>query len=202
MVDFAATERGVREIRRRSFGSLVLARGKESEGGRSVRIGGLEREGLSGEEIQAGGSVWPVSVGSREENSKGGGRLSGFGIDVAWGRNKLGGPWLSSENTNQGPRGTEAIFGQEPAAGFNKEEEKFSFFRVLPFLPKLQNEHPPFLPCSRGYYSPGDTTTAPYLLHIITTAPLTNIFFLIIIFVLLYIIINIYIGKIKNSNQY
>ena len=75
LVDFAAIGRGVREIRRRSFGSLVLARGKESEGGRSVRIGGLEREGLSGEEIQAGGSVWPVSVGWREKIPKVGGGL-------------------------------------------------------------------------------------------------------------------------------
>ena len=36
---------------------------------------------------------------------------------AAAGRNKSGGPWLSSENNNQGPRGMEAIFDQEPAAG-------------------------------------------------------------------------------------
>ena len=46
---------------------------------------------------------------------------------AAAGRNKSGGPWFSSENTNQGPRGTEAIFYQEPAAGCFEWRERVGF---------------------------------------------------------------------------
>ena len=52
---------------------------------------------------------------------------------------KSGGPWLRSENTNQGPRGMEAIFDQEPAAGCFEWRERlgFRFFQFFLNVPKL-----------------------------------------------------------------
>ena len=43
-----------------------------------MRIGELEREGLSGEEIPAGGSVWPVSRRRNGFGFLGFGNFSGF----------------------------------------------------------------------------------------------------------------------------